>query len=229
MCGAGPLAARGCRRVQVVARHPAREPHARQRRAPRRRRPPAPATAALLGHDHWSSSGQSHRGDLAAAWLRLGQDRAARPSHRTTEHQAAAPNLVLAPAMSWRRRLRRHMTSPIGRNPTCLRPPHSPARWVTSAPAWTARWCSPVTSALMRPGGPGTSPSTSGQPRLSSPSQQPRWRPSLVTRDGQERAGALGRPADVPQLRRNPTPRAAVLERAGLPAATPDQGERRRR
>ena len=45
-------------------------------------------------------------------------------------------------------------------------------------------------------------------------------------RGGQERASALGRPADVPQLRRDPAACGAVLDRAGLPAAAPDQGDR---
>ena len=50
--------------------------------------------------------------------------------------------------------------------------------------------------------------------------------PGTADPDDQGRAGALGRLADVPQLRRNPAPRSAVLDQARLPAATPDQGQR---
>jgi len=60
------------------------------------------------------------------------------------------------------------------------------------------------------------------RPRADSPGHRPDHR-------GQEGAGPVGRTADVPQLRRNPAPPGAVLDRTGLPAAAPDQGERRPR
>jgi hypothetical protein len=47
---------------------------------------------------------------------------------------------------------------------------------------WTARWCSRVMSVSIARGAPGTSPSTSGQPQSSSPSQPPPWRPPSATR-----------------------------------------------